>query len=128
MDQKLERLRRIRRGLLTLLDRCPGEGPLRCCSILDALEHDEVLTVETTNRQERGMQTVKLTIKGMHCDGCAEIVRHVLEQQPGVKGCSVSHANGEARVAVDTTQTPAERLAEAVRGAGYSASIASEAD
>lgn len=64
----------------------------------------------------------------MHCDGCAEIVRHVLEQQPGVKGCSVSHESGEARVAVDTSQISGERLAEAVQGAGYSASLVTEAD
>ncbi len=128
VDRKIERLQRIRRGLLTLLDRCPGEGPLRCCSILDALEHDRVLHGETTRRKENGMQTVKLTVGGMHCDGCAEIVRHVLEQQPGVKGCTVSHESGEARVAVDTAQTPAERLAEAVQGAGYSASLVTAAD
>ncbi|MCH4562416.1 MerR family transcriptional regulator [Halomonas sp. EGI 63088] len=128
VDQKIERLQRIRQGLTTLLDSCPGAGPLQSCSILDALEHDEVLTGEPTRSKEKGMQTVRLTIGGMHCNGCAEIVRQVLEQQPGVKGCSVSHENGEAKVAVDTSQTSGEQLAEAVRGAGYSASIATEAD
>lgn len=72
------------------------------------------------------MQTVRLSIGGMHCEGCAEIVRHVLEQQPGVKGCTVSHESGVAKVAVDTSQISGERLAEAVQGAGYSASIAPE--
>lgn len=128
VDRKIERLQHIRRGLMTLLDRCPGAGPLRCCSILDALEHDGVLSGETTKRKEPEMLTVRLTIKGMHCNGCAEIVRQVLEQQPGVKGCSVSHENGEAKVAVDASRSSGEQLAEAVRGAGYSASIATEAD
>ena len=128
VDRKIERLQHIRRGLMTLLDRCPGEGPLRCCSIIDALEHDRGLSGETITQQEPEMQTVRLTIEGMHCNGCAEIVRHVLEQQPGVKGCSVSHENGEAKVAVDTRQTTSERLAEAVQGAGYSARVAIEAD
>ncbi|RTR00177.1 MerR family transcriptional regulator [Halomonas nitroreducens] len=127
VDHKIERLRHIRRGLMALLDRCPGQGPLRCCSIIDALEHDQRLASEPAERKEPDMQTVRLTIKGMHCDGCAEIVRHVLEQQPGVKGCSVSHENGEAKVAVDTSQTSGERLAEAVQGAGYSASLVTEA-
>jgi DNA-binding transcriptional MerR regulator len=128
VDQKIERLQRIRKGLVDLLDSCPGAGPLRCCSILDALEHDEALGGETTNRQENGMQTVKLTIGGMHCDGCSEIVRHLLEQQPGVKGCTVSHESGEARVAVDAAQVSAERLAKAVRDAGYTASVVSAAE
>ena len=57
------------------------------------------------------------------CGGCEEIVRHVLEQQTGVKGCSVSHESGEARVAVDESRISDEQLAEAVRGAGYSANI-----
>lgn len=127
VERKIERLQHIRRGLVTLLDRCPGEGPLRCCSIIDALEHDRVPSGETTQRKEPDMQTVRLTIEGMHCEGCAEIVRHVLEQQPGVKGCSVSHEYGEARVAVDTGQTSGERLAEAVKGAGYSARLVTEA-
>ncbi|WP_280553696.1 MerR family transcriptional regulator [Halomonas sp. 25-S5] len=128
VDRKIERLQHIRRGLMTLLDRCPGEGPLRCCSIIDALEHDTGPNDETAKRKEPDMQTVRLTIKGMHCNGCAEIVRHVLEQQPGVKGCSVSHENGEAKVAVDTSQISAERLAETVQDAGYSASLVTEAD
>ncbi|WIX32619.1 MerR family transcriptional regulator [Salinicola sp. JS01] len=128
VDRKIERLQHIRRGLMTLLDRCPGEGPLRCCSIIDALEHDERLAGEPTKRKEPDMQTLRLAIEGMHCNGCAEIARHVLEQQPGVKGCSVSHENGEAKVAVDTTQTSAEQLADAVQGAGYSASLVIEAD
>ena len=127
VDRKIERLQHIRRGLMTLLDRCPGEGPLRCCSIIEALEHDRVLNGETAKRQEPDMQTVRLAIEGMHCDGCAEIVRHVLEQQAWVKGCSVSHENGEAKVAVDTGQTSGERLAEAVRSAGYSASLVTAA-
>ncbi len=128
VDRKIERLQRIRQGLAMLLDSCPGAGPLQCCAILDALEHDEGLTGEATNRQERGMQTVRLAIGGMHCDGCAEIVRQVLEQQPGVKGCSVSHENGEARVAIDAALVSGEQLAEAVQGAGYSARLASEAE
>lgn len=128
VDRKIEQLRHVRRGLMTLLDHCPGEGPLRCCSIIDALEHDRVLSGETIKAKEPEMQTVKLTIEGMHCNGCAETVRQVLEQQSGGKGCSVSHENGEARVAIDTGRISREQLAEAVRSAGYPASPVTEAD
>ncbi|MDA3920127.1 MAG: heavy metal-associated domain-containing protein [Salinisphaera sp.] len=38
------------------------------------------------------MQTTTLEIDGMHCAGCVQIVQHVLEQQAGAKGCSVSLA------------------------------------
>jgi len=67
------------------------------------------------------MQTVKLRIGGMHCGGCAEIVRHVLEQEPGVKGCSISLEHALARVAIEPGQSSAEQLERAVSRAGYTA-------
>lgn len=135
VDEKIERLQHIRQELTELLARCPGEGALQCCSILGALEQNGIATErmplhETTGdlpfrgkRRENTMQTVKLRIEGMHCNGCAEIVRHVLERQSGVQGCSVSHEHGEARVAIDASRITAERLAEAVGEAGYSARV-----
>jgi copper chaperone CopZ len=110
------------------VDRCPGRGPLQCCSIFDALEHNAGLASGPTISKVTDMQTIRLSIGGMHCSGCEEVVRHVLEQQTGVKGCSVSHENGEARVAVDDSQISDEQLAEAVRGAGYSANIMKTAE
>ncbi|MDV6317675.1 MULTISPECIES: MerR family DNA-binding protein [Halomonadaceae] len=123
VDQKIDQLRRIRQGLAALVDRCPGQGPLQCCSIFDALEQNAGPASRPTMSEEISMQTVRLSIGGMHCNGCEEIVRHVLEQQTGVKGCSVSHESGEARVAVDESRISDEQLALAVRGAGYSANI-----
>lgn len=123
VDQKIDQLQQIRQGLSALVDRCPGQGPLQCCSIFGALEQHSGVSSGPTMSEEIDMQTIKLSIGGMHCSGCEEVVRHVLEQQQGVKGCSVSHESGEARVAVDDSGIPQEQLAEAVRGAGYSASI-----
>ncbi len=123
VDQKINQLRQIRQGLAALVDRCPGQGPLQCCSIFEALEQNAEPAKNPTMSEETGMQTIRLSIGGMHCHGCEEIVRHVLEQQTGVKGCSVSHESGEARVAVDESKISDEQLAEAVRGAGYSANI-----
>lgn len=37
----------------------------------------------------------------MHCDGCVQIVQHLLEQQVGVKGCSVSVDWKQLRIAHD---------------------------
>ncbi|EAZ97518.1 heavy-metal-associated domain-containing protein [Marinobacter sp. ELB17] len=47
------------------------------------------------------MKTTVLTIDGMHCDGCVQIVQHLLEQQVGVKGCSVSVDSKQLRIAHD---------------------------
>lgn len=119
VDQKIERLQRIREGLTTLLDSCPGAGPLQCCSILDALEHDAVLTGETTNRQERGMQTVKLTIGGMHCDGCAERIRTLLSKEPGVREANVSFTEGSANVRYNPHRVSVARLREIIEIGGF---------
>ncbi|MES1927203.1 heavy-metal-associated domain-containing protein [Salinisphaera sp. T31B1] len=70
------------------------------------------------------MQTATLTIDGMHCQGCVQIVQHVIEQQAGVKGCSVSLDPQQARVAHDADQVSAQTLAKAVQEAGYKATVA----
>jgi len=44
VDEKIERLQRIRKSLTDLLASCPGEGALSCCSIYEALERDDVLS------------------------------------------------------------------------------------
>lgn len=67
------------------------------------------------------MQTTTLTIDGMHCDGCVQIVQHVLEQTPGVKGATVSLDAQQARIAFDASQVSAQTLAEAINKAGYKA-------
>lgn len=58
-------------------------------------------------------------ISGMHCDGCAETVRALLEHEPGVKAADVSFAAGQARVLHDPAAAPAERLAELIRRPGF---------
>jgi len=69
------------------------------------------------------MQTTTLEIDGMHCQGCVQIVQNVLEQQDGVKGCSVSLEPQQARIAHDVDRVPAQTLAKVVQDAGYKATI-----
>lgn len=49
VESKIEQLGAIRAALRELLDACPGEGPLRRCSIMDALDW--------ATGQKRPMQT-----------------------------------------------------------------------
>ncbi|KEZ76018.1 heavy-metal-associated domain-containing protein [Salinisphaera hydrothermalis] len=70
------------------------------------------------------MQTTTLTVDGMHCQGCVQIVQNVIEQQTGVKGCSVSLADKQARIAHDAETVSSEALAQAVQDAGYAAAPA----
>ena len=55
----------------------------------------------------------------MHCDGCAETVRTLLEHEPGVKAVHVSFAAGQGRVLHDPVTAPAEHLVERIRQSGF---------
>ncbi|WP_111748567.1 heavy-metal-associated domain-containing protein [Salinisphaera orenii] len=65
------------------------------------------------------MQTTTLTVDGMHCNGCVQVVQHVLEQHAGVKGVTVTLASKQARIAHAADQVSTEALAASVREAGY---------
>jgi len=62
-----------------------------------------------------------IKIEGMHCDGCAERVKRVLEREAGVKKAVVAFASGEARVIYDGGQTTTDKLRRVVERAGYTA-------
>jgi copper chaperone len=65
------------------------------------------------------METVNLSIKGMHCGGCATKVSKALKSLPGVKVENV--AVGSARVSFDPQKTSAADLTVAVDNLGFKA-------
>jgi copper chaperone CopZ len=67
------------------------------------------------------MKTATVTIRGMHCDGCAETVKALLAGEPGVKASTVSFREGKARVLYDPSATSTDRLIAVIERAGYRA-------
>lgn len=65
------------------------------------------------------MKTAVFQIKGMHCDGCANTVKAVVERQPGVQMAAVSYDQGEARILYDPQAIAEDRLAATLEKAGY---------
>lgn len=65
------------------------------------------------------MQSVTLTIEGMHCAGCTRTIDHLLRRQPGVWETQVSLDDARARVLFDPAQVTVEELAAAVGQGGY---------
>lgn len=65
------------------------------------------------------MKSVTFKIEGMHCDGCAETLRALLEREPGVKTVAVTFKSGEARVFYDPTATGEDRLVAAAQRPGF---------
>jgi copper chaperone len=68
---------------------------------------------------ESVMETVNLSIQGMHCGGCATKVSTALNSIPGANVEDV--AVGSARVSFDPKKTSAAALIGAVNGLGFKA-------
>lgn len=65
------------------------------------------------------MKSVTLKIAGMHCDGCAQTVKALLERAPGVKTAAVAFGTGEARIHYDPGAMSEERLITMIERPGY---------
>jgi copper chaperone CopZ len=65
------------------------------------------------------MNTLVLSISGMHCDGCAETIRSLLSLEDGVATASVSYKEATARILYDPARTGPEDLAKTIERAGY---------
>ena len=65
------------------------------------------------------MKTATLKIEGMHCDGCAETIKGLVEKEPGVRMVAVSFADGQARVLYDPDRISVERLVDVIQTPGF---------
>ncbi len=68
---------------------------------------------------------MKTTIRigGMHCGGCADRIRRVLEREPGVREAEVSLEEERARVTHGEPTLEVARIVELVESAGFEASV-----
>lgn len=128
---RLERLQRIRDALEALIARCPGGGEnVACCTILDAMDGSTGAASSasygagiTAEQGEPEMKTTTMTIKGMHCDGCARTVEALLLRVPGVRKAEASFDKREARVLHDRNKAPEADLAAAIARGGFEAAV-----
>ena len=65
------------------------------------------------------MNTAKFKVEGMHCDGCAQIIRSLLERKAGVRTVNVSFKESQARILYDTTTVAEDQLVASIEKAGY---------
>lgn len=138
VQHKIERLREISAALQTLMAACPGQGRLQACSIIDALELRADRSVSTklttigdaasggtapkssrTDTGEAKVKTATYKIEGMHCDGCAQTIKALLESEPGVRSADVSYKKAEARILYEPAAVGEDRLIAAIQKPGY---------
>ena len=65
------------------------------------------------------MKSVTLKIEGMHCAGCAETIRSLVEKQPGVQAAAVSFDESRARVLYDPSATREDSLIAVIQQSGF---------
>jgi copper ion binding protein len=68
------------------------------------------------------METQRLLVTGMTCQGCVESVARALRAIGGVENADVSLASGSATIQFDEHQTSVDELEQAVQRAGYDVS------
>ncbi|MEQ1557575.1 MAG: heavy-metal-associated domain-containing protein [Methyloglobulus sp.] len=66
------------------------------------------------------MESATLTVNGMKCGGCENIVIAKLESLDGVKSVSASSADKAVKVEFDAGKTNLQGIAQAIKEAGYS--------
>jgi len=65
------------------------------------------------------LETIRLHVTGMTCNGCVQTVQRSIAAVPGVKEVTVDLASGEAQAQVEPGMVTLPQLHEAVRTAGY---------
>jgi copper chaperone len=65
------------------------------------------------------MKISTFKIEGMHCDGCAETIKALVEQEPGVRMADVSFKSGEARVLYGSEAVNEGRIVAAIERPGF---------
>ncbi len=73
-------------------------------------------------------QRINLSLFGMHCSSCANIIERSLKKVSGVKQSNVNFAAEKASVVFDESLTNSKVLIEAIKKAGYKAELVDAKD
>jgi P-type Cu+ transporter len=77
------------------------------------------------NSESSTTEQADLNLGGMHCASCAMLIEKSLRRVTGVKTANVNFAAEKARVIYDPRDVSMQKLIDAVKKAGYSASVSS---
>jgi sulfite exporter TauE/SafE/copper chaperone CopZ len=72
------------------------------------------------------MKSVDLTIKGMHCNSCAEIIRDEVLEMDGVEEAKVDYASGSGHISFDSDKTNTKEVIKRIEKKGYTCSIGNQ--
>ena len=101
-------------------------------SVPDKIEAREISgpkqIMNDDNSSAQPGERVMLSLSGMHCASCANIIERSLKKVPGVKEGNVNFAAEKASIIFDGRQTNTADLIAAVKKAGYEAQLVDAKD
>ncbi len=69
------------------------------------------------------METLNMSIEGMHCGGCATGIQMVTEQLDGVSSVFVDLDGKKGTWEIDSSKVTAEKIIAAITELGYKATV-----
>ncbi len=101
---------------------------IRNASVDEPLHIQTEGQIEYKSSTEDSDQRLNLSLFGMHCSSCANIIERSLKKVPGVKQASVNFAAEKASVVFDESLASSKTLMEMVAKAGYRAELVDAKD
>ncbi len=86
------------------------------------------ITKENITTNKNNNSRTNLSLFGMHCSSCANIIERSLKKVSGVSSANVNFAAEKANVIYDESKVSAQDLIEAVTKAGYKAELVDAKD
>ncbi len=86
------------------------------------------ITKENITTNKNNNSRTNLSLFGMHCSSCANIIERSLKKVPGVSSANVNFAAEKANVIYDESKVSTQDLIEAVTKAGYKAELVDAKD
>ncbi|HLR22956.1 MAG TPA: MerR family transcriptional regulator [Pseudogracilibacillus sp.] len=117
VQRKMADLKKIQTLLLDLQQRCPGQGDLDQCPVID-------FVIPTQSKEEKLMKaenTHIFKVKGMHCEGCEERVKNALIQVPGVADVKADHTEGKVELVL-SGDVSEKNLSKKIKSLGFKVS------
>ena len=65
------------------------------------------------------MKSVTLEVEGMHCEGCAQTIKALVDAEPGVRAADVSYKERQARILYDPQTIAEDQLVKVIEKGGY---------
>lgn len=81
------------------------------------------LTAQSQNADNSQIKTVKFTVEGMHCGGCATNIENSLGKKDGVLSAKVNFTDKTAEIQYDGTKFRESDLIASIEHIGFKASV-----